>query len=216
MEERPSNILIHDDVVRDHGTVVRRRLFPGLGADIVRAWQLLGLFVGAQRLLRVLSEYAVNLAPARSAPYPAGPAANACQGRLIVGEGRLRGLSGVDGSRVHLGAGRGASGACQHKADEDVLRGVRFHSGSSGLQGILTARKNEFSPAPGLPSCFSAFPRLFCRQRSWPPSSPRPPALSYLIHYARITGARSCFAHVGLSLSFSPRPCRSSYVDDRD
>jgi len=81
-----------------------------------------GLFVGAQRLLRVLSEYAVNLARREVRPIQQDLQPNACRGRLLVRQGRLRRLSGVNGRRVHLGAGRGVSGACQHKANEDVLR----------------------------------------------------------------------------------------------
>jgi hypothetical protein len=42
--------------------VVRRKLRPNVGADPVGTLQLLRLFVSPQRLLRILSELAVNLA----------------------------------------------------------------------------------------------------------------------------------------------------------
>jgi hypothetical protein len=61
-KERPCDVLVRDGVALDHRTVVRRKLCPDVGADLVRTRQLLRLFVSPQRVLRILSEPAVDLA----------------------------------------------------------------------------------------------------------------------------------------------------------
>jgi hypothetical protein len=55
-KERPCDILVRDGVCCDHRTVVRRKLRPDVGADLVGPRQLPRLFVGQQRMILLFTE----------------------------------------------------------------------------------------------------------------------------------------------------------------
>jgi hypothetical protein len=86
-QERPGDIAVRDGVARDHRTAVRRKLGPDVGADVVGTRQLLRPFISPQRLLRILTKSAVDLARREVRPVEQHLQPDTCRGRLGVRQG---------------------------------------------------------------------------------------------------------------------------------
>lgn len=103
-----------------HRAAVRSKLSPNIGVEVVGDRQLLRLFEGPQRLLRVLPEPSFDLAWREVRPVEQDLQPDPRRGRLLVGQGLLRGPGRVDRGRLHFGGKRGPRDARQHKADDDA------------------------------------------------------------------------------------------------
>src|SRR5579872_1286466 len=127
-EERPRDVLFGDGVMRGHRPVVLPKLAPNILGDDIGAGQPMRFAVGAQRLLRVLSEFAIDLAGREMRAIQQDLEPNGQGGRPVGWQSLSRSFGCFDRGRTHFGSESSAAYQDEDQRQVEMLCFAKRHA----------------------------------------------------------------------------------------